>query len=456
MTNIPEFTVSQFSRSLKNIVEDAFGYVRIKGEITGFKRATSGHLYFSLKDEEACLSAVCFKNMADLIALEMADGLQILASGRITTFAGRSSYQIVVEKVEISGIGAILEMIEKRRQKLAAEGLFDAQHKKPIPFFPKIIGVITSPTGAVIQDILHRVEARCPTHIKLYGAAVQGKEVVREIVAGINYFNKLKNEERPEVLIIARGGGSFEDLLPFNDEAIVRAVFACDIPIISAVGHETDTTLIDFVSDLRAPTPTAAAEIATVVLTDLKNSLQYQAQQMKTQKERALLDRQKHLDNLQKYLIGPAKMLENMARNFKMLQEKLLYFAHNNLNYKMQKLQNIAFSSKMITRQVYLTVEKIDNLGKALKSRARAIIENIECQLNLTDKLLQSGHYKKILQRGFSLVKNKNGKLVTSANDLKAKDEIAIEMSDGEFQAYVLGSKKKEEKIVDIVQPRLF
>jgi exodeoxyribonuclease VII large subunit len=201
MFNVPEFSVSEFSASIKRVVEDAFGYVKIRGEITGFKRASSGHLYFSLKDEDAILSAVCFKNMADAVDFEVADGLQIVASGQITTYGGRSNYQIIVEKIEIAGIGAILEMIEKRRQKLAAEGFFDAVHKKEIPFFPRKIGVITSQTGAVIQDILHRVEARCPCFVLLYPVSVQGKEAPKQIIKAIKYFDKLKGENRPDVLL---------------------------------------------------------------------------------------------------------------------------------------------------------------------------------------------------------------------------------------------------------------
>src|SRR3989338_11949 len=302
MFNVPEFSVSEFSASIKRVVEDAFGYVKIRGEISGFKRASSGHLYFSLKDENAILSAICFKNMADSIDFEVADGLQIVASGQITTYGGRSNYQIIVEKIEIAGIGAILAMIEKRRQKLAAEGLFDVEHKKEIPFFPKKIGVITSPTGAVIQDILHRVEARCPCHITLYPVVVQGKEAAVQIIKAIKYFDKLKNENRPDVLIIARGGGSFEDLLPFYDEDLVRAIFACEIPVISAIGHETDIMMIDFVADLRAPTPSAAAEMATPILSELQESIKYFSQRISSAKTRIFSQKSQEIEVLTKYL----------------------------------------------------------------------------------------------------------------------------------------------------------
>jgi exodeoxyribonuclease VII large subunit len=206
--NVPQFSVAEFSKAIKLTIENAFGYVKISGEITGFKRASSGHLYFNLKEDNAVLTAVCFRNQANNIDFEIGDGLQICASGKITSYEGRSNYQIIVDKIEIAGIGAILEMIEKRRKKLAEEGLFDAIYKKKLPFFPKIIGVITSETGAVIEDIKHRILNRCPLHLMLYPSAVQGEKASREIIAGIKYFNNLKIN-RPEVIIIARGGGSF-------------------------------------------------------------------------------------------------------------------------------------------------------------------------------------------------------------------------------------------------------
>ena len=248
--NIVQYSVGEISRSIKRLVEDNFGYVKVVGEVSGFKKASSGHCYFSLKDEEALISCVCFRGSAASLKFNIEDGIQIAVFGKVTTYEGRSNYQIIVQKAEISGVGALMEVIEKRRKMLLAEGLFEEKHKKPLPFWPSKIGVITSKTGAVIEDIIHRVEDRFPTHIMLYPTAVQGQNAAKEIIEGIKYFNSL-SDNIPNVIIIARGGGSVEDLLPFNDEALVRAVFACDIPIVSAVGHETDTTLIDYVSDVR-------------------------------------------------------------------------------------------------------------------------------------------------------------------------------------------------------------
>ena len=301
-SNILEFTVSQFSQNIKRLIEDNFGYVKINGEISGLKKASSGHWYFSLKDNTSLINAICFKNVAQLIAFEVSDGLEVSIFGRVTTYEGRSNYQIIVEKITIAGIGALLEAINKRKQKLLEEGLFDAIHKKPLPFFPKKIAVITSKTGAVLQDIINRISARCPTHILLYPSLMQGNQAAIEVIAGIKFLNKLPIAKRPQLIIIARGGGSFEDLLPFNDEDLVRAVFNSEIPIISAIGHETDTSLIDLVSDLRAPTPTAAAEIATPVLDDLVQKINYLDQRIFGLISKNFDKKTYDLQNLKKYL----------------------------------------------------------------------------------------------------------------------------------------------------------
>ena len=409
MFNVPEFTVSEFSRSIKRTVEDAFGYVRIHGEISGFKKATSGHLYFTLKDENALLSAVCFRGAASGIAFDIGDGLQVCASGKITTYEGRSNYQIIVEKIEIAGVGAILEMIEKRRQKLFAEGLFDAIHKKPIPFFPKIIGVITSPTGAVIEDIKHRIEARCPTHIMLYPASVQGEKAAAEIISGIKYFNNLK-KNRPNVLIVARGGGSFEDLLCFSDENLVREVFKSEIPLISAVGHEVDTTLIDYVSDLRAPTPTAAAELATPILSDLKSQLNFCAEKLKFIPENFLDQNILRLKNLQRYLLDPRKIIEQIG----------------------ERLLRLQISNELIFSKIDSEKRKASFAFERINSRLEQRIKENLTNLNNLGKILATSHYREILKRGFALLKNSKGEPLLSIEKVRMEKEIIVEMSGGE------------------------
>ena len=409
MFNVPEFTVSEFSRSIKRTVEDAFGYVRIHGEISGFKKATSGHLYFALKDENALISAVCFRGAASGISFEIGDGLQVCASGKITTYEGRSNYQIIVEKIEIAGVGAILEMIEKRRQKLFAEGLFDAIHKKPIPFFPKIIGVITSPTGAVIEDIKHRVEARCPAHIMLYPSAVQGEKAAAEIISGIKYFNSLK-KNRPDVLIIARGGGSFEDLLCFSDENLIREVFKSEIPLISAVGHEVDTTLIDYVSDLRAPTPTAAAEFATPVLSELKSQLNFYSEKLEFIPENFLNQNILRLKNLQRYLLDPRKIIEQIS----------------------ERLRRLQISNELIFSKIDSEKRKVSFAFERINSRLEQRIKENLTNLNSLGKILATNHYREILKRGFALIKNSSGEPLFSIEKVKIEQEIIVEMSDGE------------------------
>ena len=259
------------SQALRRSIEDGFSYVRVRGEISGFKRHGSGHCYFALKDADAVLDAVCWRMTAIRLGIRPEDGMEVVCTGRLTTFPGRSKYQLVVDAVELAGIGALLRLLEERRQRLAAEGLFAVEHKKPLPFLPEVIGVVTSPTGAVIRDILHRLADRFPRRVLIWPVSVQGEGAAAQVAAAIAGFNRLPaaGVPRPDLIIVARGGGSIEDLMAFNEETVVRAAAASIIPLISAVGHETDTTLIDHASDRRAPTPTAAAEIAVPVRLDL-------------------------------------------------------------------------------------------------------------------------------------------------------------------------------------------
>ena len=276
-STLPEYTVTELSFALKKRVETEFARVRVRGEISGLKRHTSGHVYFALKDQDAVLDAVCWRGSFQNLDLRLQEGMEVIAVGRLTTYPGRSKYQIVVEGMELAGEGALLKLLEERKRKLAAEGLFDEARKKPLPFLPQLIGIVTSPTGAVIQDMLHRLADRFPVSVQMWPVAVQGEGAAAQISCAIRGFNSLSL--KPDVLIVARGGGSLEDLWAFNEEVVVRAVAESQIPIISAVGHETDVTLIDFVADKRAPTPTAAAEFAVPVRSQMaQNLLQYSVQ----------------------------------------------------------------------------------------------------------------------------------------------------------------------------------
>jgi len=274
--NSPPMTVAELSGALKRTVESAFDKVRVRGEISGFKRHGSGHCYFTLKDDAACIDAVIWRGNAASLAFRPEDGAEVIATGKLTTYPGRSKYQIVIDRMELAGEGALMALLERRRRALAGEGLFDPARKRPLPFMPRVIGVITSPTGAVIRDILHRLEDRCPTRVILWPVPVQGEGAAAKVAAAIRGFSRLGREApvpRPDLLIVARGGGSIEDLWAFNEEEVVRAAAESPIPLISAVGHETDTTLIDHAADRRAPTPTAAAEMAVPVRSELLGAL---------------------------------------------------------------------------------------------------------------------------------------------------------------------------------------
>src|SRR5262245_34428410 len=276
--NVIEYTVSELAAAVKRMVEDGFSYVRVRGEISGFRGPhASGHCYFALKDERARLEACIWKMTLPRLRFKPQEGLEVVATGRLTTFPGSSKYQIIIESLEPAGIGALMALVEERRRKLAAEGLFDETRKKPLPYLPRVIGVVTSPTGAVIRDILHRLRERFPTRVIVWPVRVQGEAAAAEVTAAIRGFNALPAGgplPRPDLLIVARGGGSLEDLWGFNEEIVVRAAAQSAIPLISAIGHETDFTLIDFAADRRAPTPTAAAEIAVPVRSELKAALE--------------------------------------------------------------------------------------------------------------------------------------------------------------------------------------
>jgi exodeoxyribonuclease VII large subunit len=450
--NIPEFTISEFSRSIKRMVEDNFGYVRLKGEISGFKRASSGHLYFNLKDDAALVNAVCFRQMADLIGFDVADGLEVVASGRITTYEGRSNYQIIVEKLEIAGIGAILAAIEKRRLRLLNEGYFDELHKKPLPFLPKIIGVITSPTGAVIEDIINRITARFPTHLLVYPVAVQGKTAALEVISGIKYFNNSK--EKPDVIIIARGGGSFEDLLPFNDEDLVKVVFNSAIPIISAVGHETDTTLIDYVADVRAPTPSAAAEIAVPVLKDLQILNENLHKRLTNYFANLFTLKKNNLANLASNLVHPQVKLSNLEQKFSHLFSVLENSFNHNLKNKEQDLKNLANQISKPGNRCENWQNQLGFLEKNLQNNCQNFLKNSFLKTHQLSQLLVSYDYKNVLARGYGVVRC-GKKIISSKDQVANKQLLDIEIADGHFDVRVVGQNKSlpKKKEDDKVQP---
>jgi exodeoxyribonuclease VII large subunit len=326
LSNLPEYTVSELSFALKRTVESAYGLVRVRGELSGFKRAASGHLYFALKDERAVLDAVSWRGQVGKLAFEPADGLEVICSGRLTTYPGRSKYQLVVERMEPAGIGALMALLEERKRRLEAEGLFRPERKRPLPFLPEVIGIVTSPTGAVIRDILHRLAERFPRRVLLWPVLVQGEGAAQQIAAAIDGFGALPADgavPRPDLLIVARGGGSIEDLWAFNEEIVVRAAARSPIPLIAAVGHETDTTLIDFAADRRAPTPSAAAEIAVPVRTELLGRAAGLAERLAAAIFRALRNRRDAVEGLRRGLPDPRQVMNLTQQRLDDLGERL-------------------------------------------------------------------------------------------------------------------------------------
>ena len=325
-SNMPEFTVSEISQAVKRTLEGNFERIRVRGEVSKPNYHSSGHLYFSLKDEGAVIDAVCWRGTVGRLRFRLEHGMELVVTGRVSSYPGSSKYQIVIDQAELAGEGALLKMLEERRKRLAAEGLFDEARKRPLPYLPEVIGVITSPTGAVIRDILHRLADRFPRHVLLWPVAVQGENAAAQVVAAIAGFNRLQPGgpvPRPDLIIVARGGGSLEDLMPFNDEAVVRAVVASGIPLISAVGHETDTTLIDFASDRRAPTPTAAAEMAVPVRGELLGEIGENGLRLARAAQRLIAEQRMRLEGLARGLIHPARLLEDMAQRLDSWTERL-------------------------------------------------------------------------------------------------------------------------------------
>lgn len=410
---IPEYTVSEFSQELKKLIEGCFAYVKIKGEISGYKKSNAGHIYFSLKDNDALINAVCFRNMANNIPMELEDGMEVVVSGRVTIYAGRSNYQIIAENVSFAGQGAIMKLLEERKKKLEAEGLFDEELKKSIPYIPNHIGVITSGTGAAIRDILHRIEDRFPTKVTVFPVVVQGLNAPAEIIKAIHYFNNIKDpSQQPDVLIVARGGGSLEDLLAFSDENVVRTVAYSEIPIISGVGHETDNMLIDYASDLRAPTPTAAAELATPVKEELLYSTERLTDIINNTLTRKLLS---HQDKLNLFKIT-SKIIDFTLNRYKTLLDRTFAESHYSMKNILYKLE-----------QKILSLPNLNILVSTL-------LKNKEQSLLLKSKALDGFNYKQILKRGFSIIRSlKTNKILRSSDEINKnlKDGLVIETSDG-------------------------
>jgi len=428
------YSVSEISTALKRVVEDNFGQVRVRGEISGWRGPhSSGHAYFRLKDDKSVLEAVCWRGSLGKTAFKLEEGLEVIATGRVTTYPGSSKYQIVIESLEPAGAGALMALLEKRKAMLAAEGLFDEKRKQPLPFMPQTIGVITSPTGAVIRDILHRLSDRFPCHVLVWPVAVQGEGAAEQIAAAIHGFNALSGSPpKPDLIIVARGGGSLEDLWAFNEEIIVRAVAASRIPLISAVGHETDTTLIDYVSDCRAPTPTAAAEMAVPVLADWLLTIMEHGTRLFAAVTRSLEQTSELVTGLARGLPHPRRLMEAAIQRLDDWSERLYTSLPAMLLQKQQQLavahaklqpHNVVQSLTRHAQDVIAHSERIERL----------IMRNIqdrEQKLSGILQLLESLSPVRVLERGFVMVRDSAGKLITRAAGLH-KDTLTLTFHDG-------------------------
>ncbi|MBK1698665.1 exodeoxyribonuclease VII large subunit [Rhodovibrio salinarum] len=459
--NQPIFTVTELGQAVKKTVEGAFERVRVRGEISRPSFPASGHVYFRLKDENAVLDAVCFRGMKQKLAMLPEDGLEVIASGRLTTYAGKSSYQIIVDSLEMAGEGALLKLLEERKKKLAAEGLFAEERKRPLPYLPGVVGVITSPTGSVIRDILHRLADRFPRHVLVWPVSVQGEACAPQVTAAIQGFNALTKDgpvPRPDVLIVARGGGSLEDLWGFNEEAVVRAAAASEIPLISAVGHETDTTLIDFAADRRAPTPTAAAEIAVPVKSELVNLVADFERRLIGAATRSLENRRTHLEGLARGLPDPKRKLEESWQSLDDLSARLDGSGDRFLRQRRESADNLGLRLPTPTQRIAQVRERLDNLGERVATAGRRRIERVRDRFDGLDadrrlaqatdltvrdarqraeelgRLLEGYSYQATLQRGFAVV-YADGQVATRAHEISAGQHLDITFADARVAA---------------------
>jgi len=422
---LPEFTVSEISFEIKRFVETNFAHVRIRGEIFGGKRADSGHWYLSLKDENAVLSAVIWKGTASRLTFKPEDGLEVIATGKITTFAGKSSYQLVIEQMEVAGTGALLKLLEERKKKFAEEGLFDPAHKKAIPYLPQVIGVVTSASGAVIRDIIHRIRDRCPSRILVWPTPVQGEGAAEKIASAVAGFNSLPENgiPRPDVIIVARGGGSLEDLWPFNEEVVIRAVYDSQIPVISAVGHETDTMLIDYVSDKRAPTPTGAAEFAVPVKAELSAQIATLKSRLSNGTCRYFSERQNQLEALRRGIPNLSQILSEITQRFDDRIERLNLAFQNLLANKRSAVERIALKPYYI---------------KNIFDKNQEILKNLALRL-------ESVSIDSVLKRGFAWVRDDKEHTIYNLQQAKQATALEIRFHDGTIVTRTDENKQEQQ-----------
>jgi len=488
LSNVAEYSVSEISLALKRTVEDAFGHVRVRGEISGFRGAhSSGHCYFSLKDDRSRIEAVIWKGTFARLRVPPQEGLEVVATGRLTTFPGSSKYQIVIESLEPAGAGALMALLEERKRRLSAEGLFAENRKKPLPFMPHVIGVITSPTGAVIRDIIHRITDRFPVHVIVWPVRVQGETTGAEVAAAITGFNALQRGgtiPRPDLIIVARGGGSLEDLWGFNDEVVVRAAAASAVPLISAVGHETDWTLIDFAADRRAPTPTGAAEMAVPVKADLEANLARLSARLKGAVSRCLERRRQEMRSLSRAHPSPDQLFAMPRRRFDEAAGRLGRALETSTQRKRLHFSGIRLSIATLDRRIAqasrdatqcgerlpalyqslvrhrrtrldrdaarvnprVALQRITVLSERLKAavgrKDRAVLLRLErsrIAYEQSARLAETLSYRSVLERGFALVRDADDRPLKRASDVKAGEALRLQFADDSVGAIATG-----------------
>ena len=431
-SNQPDLTVSELAASLKRTIETNYERVRVRGELGRVTIARSGHMYADIKDEKAVLNSVMWKGQVDRLPFKPEEGLEVIAEGKLSIYAGRSNYQLIASSMRPAGAGALMQLLEERKKKLAKEGLFKSEHKKPLPFLPRTIGVVTSPTGAVIRDILHRVEDRFPVRVILWPALVQGDLAADQIEAGIRGFNSMSGNERPDVLIVGRGGGSIEDLWPFNEENVVRAAFESEIPLISAVGHETDTTLIDYVSDARAPTPTGAAEIAVPVRSELILQIDEHEQRLKRALARTTLRADERLKAAR--LPRAEVLLEPKRQRFDFASEGLGRALKSAANVK--RLQLTRITARLRPEALITDTRRRKQQLRDIAVRARPALTRLRDrkrdQLEAASKLLDALSHQSVLNRGFALVRGVDGALIRSSSAAATEAHMTLTFEDGD------------------------
>ena len=443
--NAAALSVSEISAILKRTVEDRFGFVRVRGELSGVKRAASGHFYASLKDEKAVLDAVMWRGNAGRLAFKPEDGLEVIVTGKLTTYPGRSKYQIVIESMEIAGAGALLALLEKTRARLQAEGLFAPERKRKLPFLPRVIGVVTSPTGAVIRDILHRLADRFPSHVLVWPVLVQGQGAAQQVAAAVNGFSRIAPGDpvpRPDVVIVARGGGSIEDLWAFNEEAVVRAIAECSIPVISAVGHETDTTLADFAADLRAPTPTAAAELAVPVREELADQLAELALRNRRAVVRPVSLGRERLEARAQRLPRAEVLLSPFVQTLDENSERLRRGLSDRAGAARERLQDMAGRLSLP-----LLRNRLDRAGDRLAAQrlSPTLLTNrvaAQCdRLNGLARLMASLNPDRVLERGYVRVTGADGRTLVSKSAAAKESGLSLHFQDGALEVVPLGGR---------------